>query len=84
MTKIQKTASITLMQLHGFSDAFERAYAGVIYLRMSDASRGILPLSPTLFGGLVPNGCDWIVLSKQSFHQTLHLLKRTRFVSIPR
>ena len=32
-----KSANITLMQLHGFSDASERAYAGVVYLRMSDS-----------------------------------------------
>ena len=28
-------------QLHGFSDASELAYAGVVYLRMEDDSGGI-------------------------------------------
>ena len=33
-----KTAEIPTFQLHGFSDAFEVAYAGVVYLGMTDAS----------------------------------------------
>lgn len=30
------------MQLHGFSDASERAYAGVVYLRMHDSEGHVL------------------------------------------
>lgn len=33
-----KEATITFMQLHGFSDASERAYSGVVYLRMEDSN----------------------------------------------
>ena len=33
-----KEAAITYMQLHGFSDASERAYSGVVYLRMEDTN----------------------------------------------
>ena len=29
------------MQLHGFSDASQDAYAGVVYLRMQDADGGV-------------------------------------------
>ena len=32
-----KGATITSMQLHGFSDASEKAYSGVVYLRMEDS-----------------------------------------------
>ncbi len=33
-----RTVSLASMQLHGFSDASENAYAGVVYLRMVDTS----------------------------------------------
>ena len=33
-----KESIITSLQLHGFSDASERAYSGVVYLRMVDSS----------------------------------------------
>lgn len=36
-----RNVSISLMQLHGFSDASEDAYAGVVYLRMVDTSNAI-------------------------------------------
>ena len=32
-----KGATLTSMQLHGFSDASEKAYSGVVYLRMEDS-----------------------------------------------
>ena len=33
-----KEANIVSTQLHGFSDASEKAYSGVVYLRMEDSS----------------------------------------------
>ena len=33
--------TITSMQLHGFSDASEEAYGGVVYLRMADSTRNV-------------------------------------------
>ena len=33
-----KDSSITSIQLHGFSDASEKAYSGVVYLRMEDSN----------------------------------------------
>ena len=36
-----KDVKITSVKLHGFSDASEYAYAGVVYLRMVDSIGGI-------------------------------------------
>ena len=36
-----KEATITSMQLHGFSDASERAYLGVVYIRMEDSKGAV-------------------------------------------
>ena len=36
-----KDAKIVSIQLHGFSDASEQAYAGVVYLRMVDSTGGV-------------------------------------------
>ena len=34
-----KEANIALIQLHGLSDASERAYSGVVYIRMEDSNK---------------------------------------------
>ena len=36
-----KDAKVTSLQLHGFSDASEQAYAGVVYLRTVDSTGGV-------------------------------------------
>ena len=36
-----KDAAVHSVQLHGFSDASENAYAGVVYLWVSDTSRNV-------------------------------------------
>ena len=35
-SSLQKSVTITSIQLHGFSDASEKAYSGVVYLRMEE------------------------------------------------
>ena len=36
-----KEVAITSTQLHGFSDASEKAYSGVVYLRMEDSTGAV-------------------------------------------
>ena len=38
---LHKTCQVTSLQLHGFSDASENAYSGVVYLQMEDTDTNV-------------------------------------------